>query len=158
MVRIVFVPFNDKIWFDYYINQAKQSGHGLGGFQGVPYQRGNGLGSFFGRLFHSILPVAKRIGKSALKTIGQEALHMGTNVIGDLSDGTNVKESFKRRGLQATKNLINRAESVAKNQSGGRIGKRKAVSKVNPLPIKKQRIQKKKTKKNTDIFYNVKNY
>ncbi len=152
MVRIVFVPFNDKVWFDYYHNQAIQSGHG---FQGVPYQRGNGLGSFFGRLFRSILPVAKRIGKSALKTIGKEALHLGTNVIGDLSEGQDIKESVKRRGLQSTKNLINKAETAVKNQSGGRIGKRKVVSKINPLPIKKRRIQK---KKKPDIFYNVKNY
>jgi hypothetical protein len=62
---------------NYYLDQAKQTGHGLNGYQGIAYQRGNGLGSFFGRLFRSILPVAKRIGKSALKTVGREALDMG---------------------------------------------------------------------------------
>jgi len=154
MVRIVFVPFNDKVWSDYYLNQAIQSGHGLDGFQGLPYQRGNGLGSLFGRLFRSILPVARRVGKSALKTIGKEALHMGTNVIGDLTEGQDVKESVKKRGLQATKNLINKAETAVKNQSGGRIGKRKVVSKVNPVPAKKPR---KKQQKKSDIFYDVEN-
>ena len=26
MGRTVYVPFNDKIWFDFYIEQAKQTG------------------------------------------------------------------------------------------------------------------------------------
>ena len=147
MGRTIFVPINDKIWFDYYLDQARQSGHGLSGFQGMPYQRGNGLGSFFGRLFRSILPVAKRIGKSALKTVGREALDMGANVIGDLSKGRTAKEAFKEHGLKATRNLINKAGTIVKNQSGGRIGKRKVASKISPVATKKSRQQKKKKTK-----------
>lgn len=155
MGRVVFVPINDKVWFDFYLDQAKQTGHGIGGFQGTAYQRGNGLGSFFGRLFRSILPVAKRIGKSALKTVGREALDMGANVIGDLSQGRDVKESMKQHGLKATRNLINKAGQVVQNQSGGRIGKRKVASKVSPVASKKPR--KKKSKK-LDIFSHGENY
>ncbi len=147
MGRAIYVPINDKVWFDYYHEQARQIGHGLPGYQGIPYQRGNGLGSFFGWLFRAILPVAKRVGKSALKTVGREALHMGSNVIGDLTEGKNIKASLKQHGLKAGRNLINRAATSMNNQSGGRIGKRKVASKVKA--IKKPRLTKKKPK---DIF------
>jgi hypothetical protein len=146
MGRAIFIPYNEKIWCDYYLCQAKQSGHGLPGFQGQPYQRGNGLGSFFGRLFRAILPVAKKVGKSALKTVGKEALQLTSNVIGDVSEGKDFKQSVKQRGLKAGRNLVDKAKTAVQNQSGGRIGKRKVVSKVSSVPTKR----KKKTKR--DIF------
>jgi len=142
MVRTVYVPIDDKFWFDYYHGQAKQIGHGLTGYEGIPYQRGNGLGSFFGRLFRSILPVAKRAGKSALKAVGHEALNMGTNVIGDLAAGKDVKASMKRHGLKAGKNLLNKTRSAAKRQLGSGIGKRSVGSTVKAVkqpPRKKAR-------------------
>jgi hypothetical protein len=148
MVRSVFVPINDKIWFDFYLEQAKQTGHGVNGFEGLAYQRGHGLGSFFGRLFRSILPITKRIGKSALKTIGGEALNMGAKVVGDLSKGRKIKEALKEHGLSATENLIYKAGKQMNNQSGGYIGKRKVASKTSPIAVKKPR----KTKRKRDIF------
>ncbi len=151
MGRTVFMPINDKIWFDYFLSQAKQTGHGgMIGYQGTPYQRGNGLGSFLGRLFRSILPVAKSMGKSALKTVGKEALNMGANVLGDVTQGKQIKNSLKEHGLQATKNLTNKAiNKVIRTQSGGRVGKRKVASKVSSLiPAKKSR----KSKKKLDFF------
>ncbi len=157
MGRAVYIPINDKIWFDYYNEQAKQTGHGIQGYQGIPYQRGNGLGSFFGRLFRSILPVAKRVGKSALKAIGQEALNMGSNVATDLSEGQGFKQSLKKQGLKAGQNLINRTDASIKNQTGGRIGKRQVASKVKTV-AKKSRLQKKKGSKKCDIFYNQPEY
>lgn len=147
MVRSVFIPINDKVWFDFYLDQAKQTGHGINGFQGMAFQRGNGLGSFLGRLFRSIFPVAKQIGKKVGRSIGKEALGMGANVIGDLAKGRNIKASLKEHGLNATSNLINKAGNSFKNQSGGRIGKRKVVSKA--VPVKKRKIVKR------DIFNNV---
>ncbi len=153
MVRCVFVPIDDKTWFDYYHEQARQIGHGLPGYQGIPYQRGNGLGSFFGRLFRAILPVAKRAGKAALKNVGREALQMGSNVIGDLSAGRNIKQSLKQHGVKAGQNLIKKAASSVINQSGGRIGKRTVATTVKA--VKKPRLQQKKKcqkKKPNDIF------
>ncbi|MCP4259268.1 MAG: hypothetical protein GY774_17425 [Planctomycetes bacterium] len=152
MGRVIYVPLNDKVWFDYYHEQARQIGHGLQGYQGtIPYQRGGGLGSFFGRLFHAILPVAKRVGKSALKAVGQEALHMGSNVIADVNEGMDVGESLKQQGMKAGRKLINRAGTSIRNQSGGRIGKRQVTSKVKSVTSKKPRRQKKQPK---DIFEN----
>ncbi len=149
MGRIVYVPVNDKVWFDYYFNQAKQTGHGLGGFEGMAYQRGHGLGSFFGRLFRSILPIAKKAGKTVLGKVGKQAMTFGTNVIGDVIEGHNVKQSLKKHGATAGKNLLKKAEKAVFNQSGGRVGKRTVGSKVSPVPVKKRRIQK---KKKSDIF------
>lgn len=154
MGRAVFIPYDDKTWFDYYLGQAKQTGHGIDGFQGIQYQRGSGLGSLFGRLFRFILPVAKRFGKSALKTVGKEAANAGAHILGDVVQGQNIKQSLKQHGRKAAGNLINKAGSVVLGQSGGRIGKRKVVSKVSSVPTKKRR----GGKKSIDIFNNGKNY
>lgn len=62
-MRLKFNPENEKLWLQYYKNQALQSGHGLAGFQGFPYQRGAGLGSFFRRLFRVAMPVLKYAAK-----------------------------------------------------------------------------------------------
>ena len=145
MGRVIYVPENNKIWLDLYLSQAQQKGHG--GFQGIPYQRGYGLGSFFGRLFRSILPIAKSVGKSALKTVGKEAINMGLNVANDVVKGRKVKKSLKKHGLKASKNLLNKAQQKF-NQSGKGLGKRAVGSKKTCVPIKKR----KKSKKPVDIF------
>ena len=153
MVRAVYIPVSDKIWVEFYNEQAKQTGHGLVGYQGIPFQHGNGLGSILGRLFRAILPVAKHAGKTALKTVGREALHMGSNVIGDLSQGRSLKQSLKQHGLKAGQNLIDKAES--RIQSGQGLGKRKVVSTVSAVKTKRPRCTRKKTKqKQSDIFTN----
>jgi len=137
MGRTVFEHDNEQFWTEFYLSQATQSGHG---FQGIPYQRGHRLGSFFGRLFRSILPVAKRVGTSALRTVGKEALQMGADVIGDIAQGQNIGESFKERGSTAGKNLLIKASNAARNQSGGRTGKRPVASRV--TAVKKKRAKK----------------
>ena len=154
MGRIVYVPINDKVWQQYYQEQARQIGHGLFGYQGTQFQRGNGLGSFFGRLFRAILPVAKSVGKSALKSVAKQAVNFGSNVIGDLSDGQPINQSLKKRSLQATQNLLKEADQKL-NQSGQGLGKRKVVSKtVSVVPKKKRRVAKKKQPaKKKDIFH-----
>ena len=54
---------------DYY---ARQAGGALPYFAGAPYQRGHGLGSLFGGLLRSAMPLFKRgvlaSGKGVLKT------------------------------------------------------------------------------------------
>ena len=156
MGRIIYVPINDKVWQQYYQEQARQVGHGIFGYQGTQFQRGNGLGSFFGRLFRAILPVAKTVGKSALKTVGKHALDFGTNVVGDLTEGQEFKETLKKRGLQAGKNVLQDFGQKI-NQSGKGLGKRKVVSKtVSVVPKKKRRLPAKKKQKK-DIFSDGKN-
>ena len=142
MGREIYVPENDKIWIDYFLTQAVQQGHG---YSGIPYQRGHGLGSFFGRLFRSILPVAKRIGKSALKTVGKEALNMGANVLHDIGKGQNPKRSLKKHGKRVVKKVVKKA---AQNivQSGKGLGKRAVGSKNSVRKVGRPK------KKKIDIF------
>ena len=123
MGRAYYIPEKDKIWFDFYISQAAQKGYGAG-FSGIPYQRGHGLGSFFGRLFRAILPVAKSVGKSALKTVGKEALNMGMNVAQDLGQGRNIRQSLKEHGTRALGSVVKKAVNRMAGQSGKGIGGR----------------------------------
>ena len=160
MGRTIYVPENERIWVQYFLNQAIQTGHGMDGFQGLPYQRGHGLGSFFARLFRSILPMAKRVGKAALKNVGKEALSMGANVAGDLVKGRQFEDSITDHGRMAAGNLLHKAGRSLKRkkggQSGGSIGRQSVVSKTRSVnPRKKPR--KTKKRKITDIFakYNV---
>ena len=147
-----YIPEKDKVWFDFYMSQAAQRGYGgLGGFTGIPYQRGHGLGSFFGRLFRAILPVAKSVGKSALRTVGKEALNMGMNVAQDLSQGRDIKQTLKEHGTKALGSVAKKAMNRFTGQSGQGLGGRtvgsKKKSQTIPLKRKKKQQRKQKTKK-----------
>lgn len=149
MGRVVYIPEKDNVWTNYFVTQARQTGHGMDGFQGIPYQRGYGLGSFFGHLFRTILPVAKRIGK----TVGKEALAMGANVASDLVQGRNARESLEEHGRQAAANLMNKASShIRKNQSGSGLQKRSVSSKTIAIEKPKKRRRVSKKKKKPDFF------
>jgi len=126
-MRSTFDP-NKISWVAYYQGQAKQSGHGMQMFHGVPYQRGSGLGSIFKGLFRAILPMAKSAGK----TIGKEALSAGLNIAGDALGGKNIKIAAKRRSRKAAQRLVTKAKVGFKKQTGSGIGskrKRKATAK-----------------------------
>ena len=79
---------------DYY---ARQAGGALPYFAGAQYQRGHGLGSLFGSLLRSAMPLIKRgavaLGKGALKT--------GVRIAGDVLSGQNIKTAAKRRVTDA---------------------------------------------------------
>lgn len=153
MGRVTYIPDDEKFWAEYFLSQAVQTGHGMNGFQGFQYQRGHGLGSFFGRLFRSILPIARNIGKSALKTIGKEALSMGASVAGDLVRGREAKDSLAEHGRNAAANVLDKASSALKgvSQTGGRLGKRSYRSRT-AVAAKKQPKRKRRKVGGSDIF------
>ena len=102
-MRVIYVPGNEKMWSQYYGDQATQYG---GGFRAaLPYQRGAGLGSFFRGIFRAILPVAKSVGK----TVGRQALSTGVQIADDIVSGKTADEAFKTRGRQAASNLVKKA-------------------------------------------------
>ena len=141
-MRIVYSPESERVWANYYTNQALQHG---GGFIGVPYQRGAGLGSLFGSIFRAILPVAKSVGKA----VGRQALSTATGIGSDILAGKNFKESAKTRGRAAAANLLNKA-AVKINQSGRGLGvrrtrKRKATAAPSRQKPKRARKPAKKT-------------
>jgi hypothetical protein len=158
MGRSTYIPENEEIWLEYFFTQAGQVGHGgLGGFQGIPYQRGHGLGSFFARLFRAIMPVAKRVGKSALKTVGKEALAMGANVAGDVVKGKHFEEAMETHGRQAAGNILDKASASIRKaqqvQSGGNIGQRSVVSTTSSVKRKQKPATKKRRSKKRKIDY-----
>ena len=79
---------------DYY---ARQVCGALPYFAGAQYQRGHGLGSLFGGLLRSAMPLIKRgavaLGKGALKT--------GVRIADDVLSGQNIKKAAKRRVTDA---------------------------------------------------------
>ena len=118
---------------DYYVRQA---GGALPYFAGAQYQRGHGLGSLFGSLLRSAMPLIKRgavaLGKGALKT--------GVRIAGDVLSGQNIKTAAKRRVTDAVLN------------PGKRI--KRSAAKVTVTAVKRRRKKRTSTKREADIFDN----
>ena len=121
---------------DYY---ARQAGGALPYFAGAQYQRGHGLGSLFGSLLRSAMPLIKR-GAVAL---GRGALKTGVRIAGDVLSGQNIKTAAKRRVTDAVMSSI-RAPP----------GKRIKRAAARPTVTTVQRHRKKRTtkKRAADIF------
>jgi hypothetical protein len=75
-----------RAYHEYYLNQA---GREYPVYVGTLYQRGHGLGSIFGSLFKSAVPLLKR----GAKTFGREALKTGLNLASDVMKGQNVTQA-----------------------------------------------------------------
>jgi len=130
--------YNDP-YLSYYKQQ--QLGHGVSSvYQGSPYQRGHGIGSFLGGLFRTITPLLKS-GASAL---GKEALRHGIGFLGDIASGTTLpKEAAGARFKQFTGSLKRKAdEKLERVLSGGGIGgskryKKRRMPRVSPQSLKR---------------------
>lgn len=89
-------------------------------------QRGAGIGSIFSGLLKYLTPCVK----SGLKTVGREVLRSGSNILQDLSNNNNNKQTtfkdiLQKRGREGLNNLTNKGlNKLAKmgDQSGkGRL-------------------------------------
>jgi hypothetical protein len=120
---------------NYYSNQA---GSGIGGFQGVQFQRGAG---FFGNVFkNAIFPLLKYFGKQAINT--------GAKVAEDAISGQNVLESMKARGKLASRGIAaDAAERMTKYAQTGTGRRRKKRSKMPVFIQKRKRTARRKTPK-----------
>lgn len=88
---------------------SEQAGDGISHFSGLKYQKGHGIGSFFGRLFKSlILPSAKYLGKKALKT--------GVDIGSDVLEGQSFKESAKKRVNEILDKINQKGRGYKKRQ------------------------------------------
>jgi len=95
-----------QIWARFF---AAQTGHGSGIFEGDPYQRGGfAFGGLLRGLMKTVLPVAKRAGKTLLK----EATRTGMSVASDALAGQNVGESFEKHGRMAARQLLSKANNA----------------------------------------------
>ncbi len=97
-------------------------------FQGLPYQRGGGIGNVFRGLLRALLPVAKTAGKA----LGKQALRTGAAIATDIAEGRDITESATSRGAEALSTMVKRARRKTKKrgkQKGWGLGTRKAPSK-----------------------------
>ena len=87
---------------DYYLHQA---GTGLSVFAGNRTQAGHGLGNILGGLARMVIPIIRKGGKSILK----EGIRAGVDVLGDISQGQDIKSSLKRRAKESGSRIVNKA-------------------------------------------------
>jgi len=145
-MRATYIPANEKFWIAVITRQQRTQFGGSGGFTGIRYQRGAGLGSFFASLFRSLLPAAKSIGKSAVKAIGKKALSTGAKIASDVASGRNFKEAAKEHGEEAAHSLLTQAATkLTGAQTGTGLGKRKKAK-------HSKHIKRRKTSTMKDIF------
>jgi len=131
-------------YINYYVNQA---GSGIGGFQGVRFQRGGG---FFGNLFRStIMPLLKYLGPKILKT--------GVSVASDAIAGENVLSSLKSHGKEAARDIASDVGDRVTRFAQTGTGRKRKRSVRNSNKIKRRKLTStkrniKSASKNLSIF------
>ena len=131
----------------YYNLQAKGN---IPVFSGRPYMRGYGFGSVFKKFFRWVVPVLKEHALPIAKNIGKEALRTAANITTETLDGKSFQDSAKS-------NIKNSLRKVA-NQYGGKIVKRNKLTKIaqneraNVLQSLRQKNSLSKNKRILDIF------
>ncbi len=116
----IYNPNDYNVWLSYYGNQALQTGYGMEGYRGTPYQRGASLGSFFKALFRMAVPIFKSAGKQ----VGKHALAAGANVMADAVKGLPVFDSMKRHSKAETAKMLDEASYALQQGEGlGRLPK-----------------------------------
>lgn len=87
-------------WENFFADPQRGSG-----FVGYKYQRGGlALGSLFGGLLRTVLPVIRGVGRSVAK----QAARTGMEVASDLIEGENIKDSLENRGRSGAASLLRR--------------------------------------------------
>ena len=109
---------------DYYLHQA---GTGLSVFAGNRTQAGHGLGNILGGLARMVIPIIRKGGKSVLK----EGIRAGVDVLGDISQGQDIKSSLKRRAKESGSRIVNKAARTILKPPPGQLDQK---------PIKAKRI------------------
>jgi hypothetical protein len=126
----------------YYFQQAGLGGDSIPVFHGAEYQSGHGLGSIFGSLFRSALPLLKR----GAAYLGKQVLKTGADVFQDaVFNHRDVKDATRDRLRQTGHRIL---DDVTDKILTGRGYRRAIKRKRKP----KRPVQKKKRKKAKDIF------
>ena len=129
------VPFNPElVHWDLVIDTNHQIGGSLY-FQGMPYQRGYGIGSLFAGLYRFLLPAGKEIAKA----IGKEGLHTTSRILTNVIGGVPAKESVTTESKEGLRRLLQKGTDKLQGKGKKSIkgaGKRK----VNVKSKKRARI------------------
>ena len=110
-------------------------GSGLAHYQGVNFQKGYGLGGFFRRMFRAALPFLVRGGQ----TLGKEVIRTGTQVVSDVLEGQNLKESAKKRSQDAGKSIARKTIDTLQGMVGKGKYKRRRKKQKRVIPSKKRK-------------------
>ena len=98
----------DENWTALFVHQ---SGRGpIVHWEGFRPQRGAGIGGILRRIF-------KLVPAFAASPVGQTLINTGKNVLSDVSQGMDVKESFKKNATQTVRNMT----GVGKQRGKGRV-------------------------------------
>jgi len=121
MISTVHFPFDpdSEDWSEFFEKQVGGSFY----FEGLPYQRGGGLGTIFSSLYRFLLPIGKSIGKE----LGKEGLEAGSRLLNRLSTGEDLKTSLINESQQGLKNVIDRVYEERKKTQQGTGRKRKSI-------------------------------
>ena len=114
-------------WNDYYLHQT---GYGIDRiYRAQMYQRGYGLGNAFKRFFRWIVPIFKQHALPALKSgataLKDEALSSASNIVNDVLEGKDIKESANQNLESSIANIKDKVEK--KLQGKGIKGRRKKL-------------------------------
>lgn len=115
---------------------SAQSGNGMSHYQGVSFQKGYGLGSWFRRIFRTALPFLVK----GTKTISKEALRTGSRVASDVLSGQNLKEAVKTRTKESGRNLAQKAVDRIQSMVGKGKYKRKRKKQNGIISSKKRKV------------------
>jgi len=83
-------------------------------FRGIPYQRGNGLGSILRSFMRYLIPFGKQIGS----TLARQGLESSNRVLSNVIEGKDLKESLVDEGKAGLKNLLQKAAANIDKQKG----------------------------------------
>ena len=104
MTHVIIDP--DKIDWSGFL--AAQEGSGKY-FVGSKYQRGFGV-------FHNIAKFLMPIAKNLVTSAGQEGIAAGTKILGDISQGKDLKESLSEHSRQGLQNLATKLQQCGKGK------------------------------------------
>lgn len=131
-------PPTQSEWESHFCHCAEQNGGFVSGFQGLPYQRGAGFGSFLRGLFKMAVPLMKK----AAKNVGKQAIRTGAAIAADVARGQDFVPALKEHGLEGAavladkvKNYIDKSSKPTATSTTQTGGKRKRSSKK---PIKEK--------------------
>ena len=130
----------------YYTDQANSK---LPVFRGSAYQRGYGFGDVFKKIFRWIVPIVKEHAKPIAKKVGKSALKTAVNIASDGLEGQDLKTSAKNRIKESIINFTNQSGKGYKRKHRGVIPDHFKINKKLP---KKKKI----TKRRLDIFDSIK--
>ena len=115
----------------YYTDQASSN---LPVFRGASYQKGYGFGNVFKKLFRWIVPIVKHHAQPIAKKVGKEALRTAANIANDTLSGKSFKKSAADR-IQET------LTKIPNGQFGNGHYKKKRKTKIlNTQKLKKRKL------------------